>query len=80
MNAETTTTKPRKKAGRKPRAKESTLTAFYTPPVVIDAVWRALGNMGFVRGNVLEPSCGSNIFEIPKSVRTACPSGPINTF
>ena len=39
-------------------ARESTLTAFYTPPVVVDAIYTALGNMGFKRGNILEPSCG----------------------
>ena len=54
-------------------AKESTLTAFYTPPVVIDAVWRALGNMGFVRGNVLEPSCGVGNFmgRLPDGMKDA---------
>ena len=43
-------------------AKESVLTAFYTPPVVIKAMYQALENMGFVRGNVLEPSCGIGNF------------------
>ena len=43
-------------------AKESTLTAFYTPPVVIKAIYQAIENMGFVRGNVLEPSCGIGNF------------------
>jgi len=36
-------------------ARESTLTAFYTPKVVIDSIYQALSNMGFERGNILEP-------------------------
>lgn len=43
-------------------ARESTLTAFYTPPVVIKAIYKALENMGFARGNILEPSCGVGNF------------------
>lgn len=43
-------------------ARESTLTAFYTPPVVIRAMYEALGNMGFSEGNILEPSCGTGNF------------------
>ena len=43
-------------------ARESTLTAFYTPPVVIRAMYQALENMGFKTGNVLEPSCGIGNF------------------
>lgn len=43
-------------------ANESTLTAFYTPPVVIKAMYDALENMGFKRGNILEPSCGVGNF------------------
>ena len=43
-------------------ARESTLTAFYTPPVVIKAVYSALENMHFQTGNVLEPSCGIGNF------------------
>ena len=43
-------------------ARESSLTAFYTPPVVIRAMYQALENMGFKRGNVLEPSCGVGNF------------------
>ena len=43
-------------------ARESTLTAFYTPPVVIEAMYKALENMGFSRGNILEPSCGVGNF------------------
>ena len=40
-------------------AKESTLTAFYTPPIVINSIYKALENMGLQRGNILEPSCRS---------------------
>ncbi len=43
-------------------ARESTLTSFYTPPVVIEAMYKALSNMGFTRGNILEPSCGVGNF------------------
>ncbi len=43
-------------------ARESTLTAFYTPPVVIRSIYQALGNMGFKTGNLLEPSCGIGNF------------------
>ena len=43
-------------------AKESTLTAFYTPPVVIRAMYEALEKMGLKRGNILEPSCGTGNF------------------
>lgn len=43
-------------------ARESTLTAFYTPPVVIRAVYRVLENMGLRSGNILEPSCASGNF------------------
>lgn len=43
-------------------ARESTLTAFYTPPVVIKAVYSALENMHFQTGNVLKPSCGIGNF------------------
>ncbi len=52
-------------------ARESTLTAFYTPPVVIQAIYKALGNMGFTRGNILEPSCGVGNFMglLPESMR-----------
>ena len=39
-------------------AMESTLTAFYTPPVVIKAMYEALGKLGFSKGRILEPSCG----------------------
>ncbi len=43
-------------------ARESTLTAFYTPPVVIKAIYQTLENMGFKNGNILEPSCGIGNF------------------
>ena len=43
-------------------ARASTLTAFYTPPVVIQAMYAALGNMGFSGGNLLEPACGTGRF------------------
>ncbi len=43
-------------------AKESTLTAFYTPPVVIRSIYQALENMGFKTGNILEPACGVGNF------------------
>ena len=43
-------------------ARESTLTAFYTPPVVIRSIYAALGQMGFMQGNILEPSCGIGNF------------------
>ena len=43
-------------------AKESTLNAFYTPPVVIKAMYEALGKMGLEKGNLLEPSCGIGNF------------------
>lgn len=41
---------------------ESTLTAFYTPPVVISGIYQALKNMGLKSGNILEPSCGTGNF------------------
>nr|WP_303667205.1 LPD25 domain-containing protein [Ruminococcus bromii] len=43
-------------------AMESTLTAFYTPPVVIRAMYDALDRLGFSQGNILEPSCGTGNF------------------
>ena len=43
-------------------ARESTLTAFFTPPVVISGIYAALGQMGFTQGNILEPSCGIGNF------------------
>ena len=43
-------------------ARESTLTAFYTPPVVIRSIYAVLEQMGFTQGNILEPSCGVGNF------------------
>ena len=43
-------------------ARESTFTAFYTPPVVIRGIYAALGQMGFTQGNILEPACGIGNF------------------
>ena len=43
-------------------ARESTLTAFYTPPVVIRSIYAALRQMGFTQGNILEPACGIGNF------------------
>ena len=43
-------------------AMESTLTAFYTPPVVIKAMYETLDRLGFSQGNILEPSCGTGNF------------------
>ena len=50
---------------------ESTLTAFYTPKVVIDGIYQALENMGFEKGNILEPSCGVGSFmgSLPESMK-----------
>ena len=44
------------------QARESTLTAFYTPPIVIKSMYKALENMGYKQGNILEPSCGIGNF------------------
>ena len=44
------------------QARESTLTAFYTPPVVIRSIYKALENIGLKTGNILEPSCGTGNF------------------
>ncbi|RRR61644.1 helicase [Streptococcus suis] len=51
-------------------AKESTLTAFYTPPLVIDSIYKVLQNLGFEKGNILEPSCGVGNFigRLPKDM------------
>lgn len=43
-------------------ARASSLTAFYTPPVVIRGIYKALSQMGFTQGNILEPSCGTGNF------------------
>ena len=54
-------------------ARESTLTAFYTPPEVISAIYKAMEQMGFKEGNLLEPSCGIGNFigMLPKSMENA---------
>ncbi len=54
-------------------ARESSLTAFYTPPVVIKAMYQALENMGFRSGNLLEPSCGVGNFIglVPDSMKNS---------
>lgn len=54
-------------------ARESTLTAFYTSPVVIDGIYKALEQMGFKHGNILEPSCGTGNFigMLPESMNTS---------
>ena len=53
-------------------ARDSTLTAFFTPPVIIKAMYKAIENMGFKRGNILEPSCGVGNFMglVPESMDT----------
>ena len=43
-------------------ARASSLTAFYTPPVVIRGIYKALSQMGFQQGNLLEPACGTGNF------------------
>lgn len=43
-------------------ARESTLTSFYTSPVIIESIYKALNNLGFRHGNILEPSCGIGNF------------------
>ena len=52
-------------------ARESTLTAFYTPPVVIRSIYSALENMGLKQGNILDPAMGIGNFEgmLPESLR-----------
>ena len=54
-------------------ARESTLTAFYTPPTVISAVYKVLENMNFKNGNLLEPSCGIGNFigMLPKTMQNS---------
>ena len=49
-------------SGYNESARESTLTAFYTPPIVIKSMYQALENMGLKSGNILEPSCGVGNF------------------
>lgn len=52
-------------------ARASTLTAFYTPPEVIDTVYRVLENLGFEKGNILDPGCGIGHFSgrLPEQMR-----------
>ena len=54
-------------------AMESTLTAFYTPPVVIKAMYDTLDRLGFSQGNILEPSCGTGNFFglLPESMQNS---------
>lgn len=54
-------------------ARESTLTAFYTPKIVIDSIYKTLSNMGFESGNILEPSCATGRFigNIPESMQSS---------
>ena len=54
-------------------AKDSVLTAFYTPPVVIQGIYKAMEQMGFRDGNILEPSCGIGNFigMLPQSMQEA---------
>ena len=54
-------------------AKGSVLTAFYTPPAVISAIYKAMEQMGFREGNILEPSCGIGNFigMLPESMKEA---------
>ena len=54
-------------------AKASVLTAFYTPPAVISAIYKAMEQMGFREGNILEPSCGIGNFigMLPQSMQEA---------
>ena len=54
-------------------ARESTLTAFYTPPVVISAIYKVMAQMGFKEGNILEPSCGIGNFigMLPQSMQNS---------
>ena len=54
-------------------ARESTLTAFYTPPTVISAVYKAMEQLGFREGNILEPSCGIGHFigMLPESMKNS---------
>lgn len=49
-------------SGEYAAARASSLTAFYTPPVVIRGIYKALAQMGFTQGNILEPSCGTGNF------------------
>ena len=52
-------------------ARSSTLNAYYTSPVVIQAMYETIERMGFKKGNILEPSCGVGNFigMLPDSMR-----------
>lgn len=52
------------------KARESTLTAFYTPPIVTKAIFKSIQNMGLSKGNILEPACGIGNFmgAVPRSL------------
>ena len=54
-------------------ARASTLTAFYTPPIVINAIYKTLQNMGLEQANILEPSCGTGNFlgMLPKEMQNS---------
>ena len=54
-------------------ARESTLTAFYTPPVVIESIYSIIERFGFHHGNILEPACGTGNFlgKLPASMETS---------
>ncbi|MDU5533606.1 MAG: SNF2-related protein [Oscillospiraceae bacterium] len=54
-------------------ARSSTLNAHYTSPTVIQAIYEAVGRMGFETGNILEPSCGvGNFFGmLPEKMRNS---------
>ncbi len=54
-------------------ARASTLTSFYTPPVVIESMYQALENMGLTKGNILEPSCGVGNFigKMPQTLQNS---------
>lgn len=53
------------------QARESTLTAFYTPPIIIDSIYSALDNLGFKYGNILEPAYGTGNFlgRLPENMK-----------
>lgn len=55
------------------QARASTLTAFYTPPIVIKNIYRAIENIGFKQGNILEPACGIGNFigMMPKTLNNS---------
>ena len=54
-------------------ARESTLTAFYTPPVVIESIYSIIERFGFLHGNILEPACGTGNFlgKLPASMESS---------